>query len=56
MDDLTEEQISMLAMSYGLEQLLLDHDIEQEYVIKLLIEEEILKDLGEYFDKETTRI
>lgn len=46
MDD---QQLTMLVNSYGIEQVLLDNDIEQEYVLKLLIEEELL-DLDDYFE------
>ena len=44
-----EERIKLLIDSYGLELLLDLQDIEQEYVLTLLVEQGIL-DLEEYFD------
>lgn len=44
-----EERIKLLIDSYGLELLLSLQDIEQEYVLKLLVEQGIL-DLEEFFD------
>ncbi len=44
-----EEQLNLLAMSYGIERILEDHDIEQTYVLRLLIEEGLVE-LEEYFD------
>jgi len=46
-----EERIKLLIDSYGLELLLDLQDIEQEYVLTLLVEQGIL-DLEEYFDYE----
>lgn len=48
---LSEEQLELLILSYGLEKILEDHDIEQEYVLKLLIEEELV-DGDRYFGVE----
>jgi len=45
-----EERIKLLIDSYGLELLLDLQDIEQEYVLTLLVEQGIL-DLEEYFDE-----
>ena len=47
---LTDEQITMLVDSYGLEQLLLDNDVDQECVLRLLVAEGLLENLGEYFE------
>lgn len=44
---LNDEQMSLLIMSYGLEKILEDQDIEQEYVLKLLVEDGLV-DLEEY--------
>ena len=39
---MTEEQLSMVVDSYGIELLLQVNDIEQEYVVKLLIDEGLI--------------
>ena len=46
---LSDEQLELLIMSYGIEKILEDHDIEQEYVLKMLIEEELVNGTR-YFD------
>jgi len=46
MDD---QQITMIVNSYGLEKILEDHDIEQEHVLKLLIEERLLDGIDEEY-------
>jgi len=48
-------RLSLLVMSYGLERILEDHDIEQEWVLRYLIDEDMI-DIEEYFeDVITTR-
>lgn len=44
-----EQRIKFLIDSYGLELLLEQQDIEQEYVLTLLVEQGII-DLKEYFE------
>ncbi len=48
---LSDEQLELIILSYGLEKILEDNDIEQEYVLRWLIEEEMI-DAIQYFDKE----
>ncbi len=47
---MTLEQMTMIIDSYGLEFILEDFDIEPSYVIKLLIDEEMI-DEQEFYDK-----
>lgn len=50
MRELNDEQLDLLIMSYGLEKILEDQDIEQEYVLKLLLEDGLI-DLERYTDE-----
>lgn len=44
-----DQQVELLLMSYKLTDLLEDNDITEEYVVRLLIEEELI-DLEDYFN------
>ena len=44
-----ESKIRLLLVSYTLEELLEENDIEESFVVKWLIEEGLI-DLGDYFD------
>jgi len=48
---LSDEQLELLILSYGLEKILEDNDIEQEYVLRWLIEEAMI-DADKYFEEE----
>ena len=49
---LTDEQITMLVDSYGLEQLLLNNEVDQECALRLLVAEGLLENLEEYFEND----
>lgn len=44
-----EDKIRKLVLSYGVETLLEENDIEEEYVVKLLVDEGLIN-IDEYFD------
>lgn len=46
-----EERIQMMLLSYDLEDILLDNDITEEYVLKWLIENDLVRP-EDYFEEE----
>ena len=47
------ERIRLLLTSYGLEDILLVHDVEEEYVVGLLVDQGLIE-LEEYFNEDET--